>query len=241
MRTGKIVLAGVAALATVAAVSYAVMGSTQQPTATTASQSQTSPTQAEGQKVPGDVVYELSTDASLKYDYATIDELNKSDVVDAIVKGTVTDTQDSYIEGVAYRVLTVDVQRIFRGETASRITVYEDGGYVRVKDMLPELQGRMDTTSLTPEQVENGVVDVRFLGAPHSQVGDTVLLYLLVNPNKSQGDSYQMVSSVHGRFTLDAGTGEYARPVDADRPGFENRRQVEALEGELASKPWESR
>lgn len=157
------------------------------------------------------ILYTVNADAALKQMYPTIDELNNSNAADAIIKGTVSDVQNVYIGGVAYSVLTIDVLKSYKGNPAKTIKVYEDGGYVKIKDMLDELQGHIDVNSLSQEQIENGVVDVRFFNAPHSTPGQQVILYLVKNPNPLQKGSFQIVSSLYGRFTLDKSDGYYKR------------------------------
>lgn len=179
-----------------------------------------------------EVVLNLDSKAELKKDFATVDQLNGSADASVIVRGEVVGTNDVYTDQLAHRILTVAVQKAYRGRTAKTITVYEDGGIIPVKDVLPDLDTHLGQ-ALSPEQIEHGVVDFRFMGADHSNVGDKVILYLRRNPNSSQGDSYQMVSSVHGRFTLDEASAEYRRP-GSDRPGFEASATRLAMEGKLS-------
>lgn len=180
-----------------------------------------------------DVLYTTSAVASLKHDYDTIAEFNKSDAVEAIVKGTVTATQDVYQDEYARRLLTVDVQKCFKGQTPSTIQVYEDGGLVPIKLLLPELQAKGVAGDLTQQQIDTGVVDMRFLGAAHSEVGDKVLLYLYSNPNPGEEGTYQLVSCTHGRFTLNGTTGQWERVPASARPNYESRVDKNVLEAEF--------
>jgi hypothetical protein len=180
-----------------------------------------------------DVLYTTSAEASLKHDYDTIAELNKSDAVEAIVEGTVTATQDVYKDEYARRLLTVDVQKCFKGQTKSTIQVYEDGGLVPIKLLLPELQAKGVAGDLTQQQIDSGVVDMRFLGATHSEVGDKVLLYLYSNPNPGEEGTYLLVSCTHGRFTLNGSTGQWERVSASARPNYETRVDKNVLEAQL--------
>lgn len=180
------------------------------------------------------VVLTVTADALLRETYATVGELNKSSAVDAVAKGRVSATQDIFLEGVAYRLLTVDVAKTFKGTLPERIKVYEDGGYVKLKDMLKEASAHLDASTYTGRQIEEGVVDVVFMGARHSQVGDEVVLYLRKNPNASQGDSYQLVSSVQGRLTLNKKTAKYERPSGPETTeGFQDEIAAAELESGL--------
>lgn len=181
------------------------------------------------------VVFTVEGDALLRESFSTIGEMSRSDAVRTIVRGKVTATDDVYSEGIANRILTVDVTKKYKGESPATIRVYEDGGYVRLKDMLPDLSARGQTSTFTPQQIEEGIVDVVFMGAEHSQVGDVVVLFLRENPNPSQGDSYQLVSAVQGRLTLNKKNGQYERPSGREAaPGFQGTIGTVDLENELA-------
>lgn len=58
-----------------------------------------------------------------------------------------------------------------------------------------------------------------FMGAEHSNVGDTVILFLKTNEGSILGDSYRINCSVFGRYTLNKDS--YIRPefiVENDNP-----------------------
>ena len=155
------------------------------------------------------ILYTVDTDAALKHMYLTIDEFNESSAVDAIVKGTISDVEYVYISNCAYSILTVDVSTSYKGNNSGVIKVYEDGGLVKLKDMV---DSRKDN-SLTADQLNNGVVDVKFFKTPHSKVGQEVMLYLTKNSTPLPTDSYRIISSLYGRFTLDKADGKYKRPA----------------------------
>ncbi len=181
----------------------------------------------------GRIVFEVDSSALLKDYYMTVDDINAAGNVDVIVKGKVLSTQDVYEDHFAARILTVKVQKAYKGDPADEITVYEDGGLVPLREVLPEMEGHFDPASLTEEQIENGLVDYRFEGADHSEAGDHVVLYLCENPNPSQAGSYQMIMSVFGRFKLDEAGNKYVRPEMRGNVRFETEKGKGAMEGAL--------
>ncbi|MFZ7121818.1 MAG: hypothetical protein ACOWWH_12830 [Eubacteriaceae bacterium] len=165
-------------------------------------------------KENNDVLFSLDADAALKQLYGTIDEYNKSDAVEAIVKGNITDVEYVYINGCSYSILTIDVEQFYKGNKGKKtIKVYEDGGYVKYTDIRNELKSKSDFSeeNLTEDQINNGIVDFRFFNAPHSQKGQKVLLYLFYNVEPLPTDSYMIVSSVYGKFTLNEENNKYER------------------------------
>ena len=71
----------------------------------------------------------------------------------------------------------------------------------------------------TKEEMDNLLIDHKFMGAEHSKIGDTVILFLKSNKGSILGDSFRINCSVFGRYTL---CGEnYIRPeflVENDNP-----------------------
>jgi hypothetical protein len=128
----------------------------------------------------------------------------------AIVRGTVSATRDLYVDRVGFRVLTVDVAETLRGEPGGQITVLEDGAVVPYADVAAQLAEKQGAPARTDT---DGYIDFRFMGARHSEVGDEVVLFLGVNPNVGTpiDTQYFIVSSVHGRFTLDTTTNTFQR------------------------------
>lgn len=161
------------------------------------------------------IVFTVNSNASLKHMFKTIDELKNSNSVDTIVKGEISSIEYVYLDHVAYSILTIDVIKSYKGNPAKTIKVYEDGGYVKLKDMLDDLKPHIEDNSLTAEQIENGVVDSKFLNAPHSMLGQQVIVFLTRNNEPIRPDSYRITSSVYGKFTLDKTDGQYKRlPLD---------------------------
>lgn len=179
------------------------------------------------------VLFFFTGDAVLKHLYTTIDEMNESDAVDNIIKGIITDIDYIYADGLASSILTVNVLDSYKGSTTKEIKVYEDGGYVKVKDMIDEFNNKgMDLEKdLSKEQIENGLVDMKIFNAPHSEEGQQVILYLNKNKHNNFIDnSYSIISSVFGKFTLDENTGQYKRLSNADIPNFEDSISKEKME-----------
>src|SRR5215471_87041 len=172
---------------------------------TSGSVSQTPPGEAGASSTTGsgDVVMTLNSEAALKEDYRTIKELAGSKNLVAIVRGTVGATRDVYADQFAFRILSVNVTETLRGQVGPQISVLEDGGIVPYTKVLPALVNKFGATPSAPPN-PNGLVDFRFMGARHSEVGDEVVLFLGKNINSGTpiDTEYFMVSSVHGRFTL---------------------------------------
>lgn len=179
------------------------------------------------------VLFFFTGDAVLKHLYTTIDEMNESDAVENIIKGIITDIDYIYTDGLASSILTVNVLDSYKGSTTKEIKVYEDGGYVKVKDMIDEFNRKgMDLEKdLSKEQIENGLVDMKIFNAPHSEEDQQVILYLNKNKHNNFIDnSYSIISSVFGKFTLDENTGQYKRLSNTDIPNFEDSISKEKME-----------
>jgi hypothetical protein len=144
-----------------------------------------------------------------------ISELFAESRTKAIITGKVIKADDLFVDGIAYRVLTVEVKSPDDRATASRtrtVTVYEDGGVVPYAEILPMLQEHSD--EILPAAGPDEYVDSRFMGAPHSEVGDEIVAFVQPNPNDRDliPADYQIVgSAVQGLLTKDAKTGEYVR------------------------------
>jgi hypothetical protein len=166
------------------------------------------------------VVRTVRYEADLKEDYLLLAELAASPKVVLVVAGEVTETMPLYEEQAAYTKLTVKVtkSRSAAVPVGSSIVIYRDGGLIPLKSIPPDLKSNGQKLSSPPA---NAVVDFSFMGAPQSKVGDDIVAFLQKNPNPGRADSYQLVSSVHGLFTLDKKAGKYHRSGEGDRPGFE--------------------
>ena len=157
------------------------------------------------------IVMTVASDPSLKYNFPTISELAASSVTKAVVEGTVTEVEDIYVDGVAYRVLTVDVKESRKMKVGKAVTVYEDGGVVPYAEILPELQAHSKVK--LPPAASDAYVDVRFLGAQHTEVGNEIVAFVQPNPNSRDliPADYQLIGSVQGLLVRDASTGLYLR------------------------------
>jgi len=170
----------------------------------------------------------------------TIDEINESHLVDTIVKGIITDIDYVYLSGETEKTIyTVNVLESYKGNSAKEIKVYEDGGYIRVKDILDEFKDKgIDLEKkLTKEQLENGLVDKKFCNAPHPKKGQQVILYLGKNTHPAYlADSYTPLGSVYGKFTLDKNKEQYKRPPYDGIVNFEDSISEVDMEKKLKNK-----
>jgi hypothetical protein len=188
-----------------------------------------------------DIVMVVDGEASLKENYATIRELAGSKSVVAVVRGTVSSTRDVYLERFAFRILSVNVTESLRGQTGKQISVLEDGGVVPYAKAAADIPQK-DGDPSTPRNPA-GYVDFRLMGARHSEAGDEVVIFLGVNPNSGTAieTEYNMVSSVHGRFTFDAKTNTFVRALGTTdkelRPGFVKSADVGKFKSEIAAAP----
>jgi hypothetical protein len=103
------------------------------------------------------------------------------------------------------------------------------------KDIPPK-----DSDTRGPRSTE-GYIDFRFMGARHSEPGDEVILFLGLNPNRGTviETTYNMISSVHGRFTYDTKSNAFVRSLgspDRDlRAGFVKSADIGELKAEIAA------
>jgi hypothetical protein len=193
----------------------------------------------------GDIAMVVDSQASLKEDYATIRELASSKTVVTIVRGRVSAVRDVYFSRVAFRLLTVDVSeglRVtagLRGQSGQQISVTEDGGVLPWGTVAADFPPKLGSPA--PQRDPSSLVDFRFMGSRHSEVGDDVVLFLGVNPNAGTPieTEYNMVSSVRGRFTLDLKTNQFVRalgtPEREFRPGYVKAADVGTLKTEISA------
>ena len=166
----------------------------------------------------------VESKASLKEDYATIRELAASKNLVAVVRGTISATRDVYLDRFAFRILTVDVTEGLRGQADAQISVLEEGGVVPYALAAKDIPAK-DSDSHAPQSTK-AFIDFRFLGARHSEPGDQVVLFLGRNPNTGTviETTYNMISSVHGRFTYDTRSNAFVRSLGSPdrelRTGF---------------------
>ncbi len=186
-----------------------------------------------------DIVMVVDGEPSLKEDYATIRELAASKNLVVVVRGMISATRDVYLERFAFRILTVNVTEGLHGQAEAQITVLEEGGVVpsalAAKDIPPK-----DFDPHTPRSTA-GNIDFRFMGARHSEPGDEVILFLGRNPNTGTiiETTYNMIKSVHGRFTYDTKSNAYVRSLGSPdrelRAGFVKSTDISSLKAEIAA------
>ena len=232
-KRARFVLSAVALAASVALAAAACTTSEDEDSGTLTTAAEGSSTTAGSDASDEHVVYEVGSNALLKHYFMTVAELNSAEEVDLIVKGEVLETRDTYVNHEAYRILTVGVDEVYKGEITKRITVYEDGGLIPLSEVLPDWEGKFDPNTLSKEEIEHGVVAFSFMGAKLAEKGDKVVLYLCKNPNPSQGDSYQPIMGPYSHFTLDETTGRYVRPDMEEFPEFESDVSKESMESAL--------
>lgn len=178
-----------------------------------------------------DVVLTVASDAVLKEDYDTLDQLAASPNVRLVVTGKIVKATPVYQEQVAYTKLTVTVRKSSSSgvPAGSTIVVYRDGGRIPLSQVLPDLKS--DQAAMLPASPPtNAVVDFRFMGAAQSAAGDEILAFLQADPNADRAGAYQPVSSVHGLLTLDPATTTYHRLGDEKRAGYETSANVATAE-----------
>ncbi|MDO5156401.1 MAG: hypothetical protein Q4D51_10595 [Eubacteriales bacterium] len=162
---------------------------------------------------------QANSEAALKNLYYSIDDFIESDSSDAVVKGNVVEIEYVYIDGCTYSKLTVDVENVYKGKVEKTITVYEDGGYTRLSEEKEQIEAHIDLSQYSEEEMNNLLIDHTFMGAEHSNIGDTVILFLKSNEGTIMSNSYRINCSVYGRYKL---SGEnYIRPefiVENDNP-----------------------
>jgi len=186
-----------------------------------------------------DDVMVVDSEASLKEDYATIRELAASKNLVAVVRGTISATRDVYLDRFAFRILTVDVIEGLRGQADARISVLEEGGVVPYALAAKDIPAK-DSDSHAPQSTK-AFIDFRFLGARHSEPGDQVVLFLGRNPNTGTviETTYNMISSVHGRFTYDTKSNAFVRSLGSPdrelRTGFVKTADIGTLKAEVAA------
>ena len=172
--------------------------------------------------------------------YRNLDELIASDLTELIIQGRVVGYRDVLLyDESAFRVLEVEVQQSFKGKSASKVYVYDEGGIIPLKDALSVVGvgAHINLSALSEQQLVDSVVDFRPQAGEHLKVGDNVVMFLCRNPNKVPEEvSYMSVMSAYGRYTLDPATGQYVRPDFGVLPGggFETQVSAREMEAKLA-------
>jgi hypothetical protein len=142
----------------------------------------------------------------LKRHFDTVAEMARTPYTTAIIRGVVRGTKDIYVEQVAYRVLTVEVTKSYKQPIVGTVTAYEDSGLVPYELVRPELVERGWTGGAVPPAEPGDVVDFRFADAPHTEVGDAVVMFVQRNPNSREliPADWQLGSYVRRGISADA-------------------------------------
>jgi hypothetical protein len=184
------------------------------------------------------VVLAAGSSAAFTHFYHNVDEFIASDQTELIIQGRVVAYRDVLVyDQSAFRVLEVEVEHSFKGKSASKVYVYDEGGIIPLKDALPVVGAHINLSTLTEEQLADRVVDFRPQAGEHLKVGDEVVMFLYRNVNKVPEEvSYQVVMSAYGRYTLDPATGQYVRPDLDAAPGggWETHVSAREMEAKLA-------
>lgn len=194
-----------------------------------------------------EVFMSADSEASLKMLYDTVDEFIESDSSDVIIKGKISEVAYVYSDECAYTISSVDVEKVYKGNVKEQISVYEDGGYTRLSDEKDSIQQHTDLSQYTEQEMENMLIEHKFMGADHPEVGDEVILFLNENPNQSVKSDYQTDCSVFGRYTLKQN--EYVRaelfsgekePEDEEEAAA-NKSRMEKFETHIAKETLEEK
>lgn len=114
----------------------------------------------------------------------TVAELNEAST--EIVRGVITAVEYFSMYGTAYTKIDFQIDEVLKGDKkrGDSISAYKMGGYMLLKDAMPDLQER--SPEVTDETMRNTVVDEKPNGDPHPQVGQECVLFL--QPGLLEGD-----------------------------------------------------
>lgn len=159
---------------------------------------------------PKHIVRAVDSDASLKHDFNTISDMAKSPITEAVLVGTVVKTKDLYIDGLAHRVLDVQVGDSYKKWIGKSVSVYEDGGIVPLETALPDIKDHSDVP-LTAGP--NDYIDMRFMGAQHTEAGDRIIAFVRSNPNNKSliPADFQLAASLQALLVQTPNSTEYIR------------------------------
>lgn len=154
---------------------------------------------------PSPIVATMNAEASLKENYPRVVDMLGAKSLVAVVRGTVAAVRYESHDGVPMTALTVEVAKTFVGDVEPVVTVREDGGFLRVSQVMAENADK--SFEEKPDLDPDGWIDSRFENTEHLSPGDDVIVFLGRDPNAGRQSGYVEVSSVYGRFTLtDRGT-----------------------------------
>lgn len=114
---------------------------------------------------------------------------------------------------------------------------YENGGYVRLIDEKEQIEPHADLSAYSDEEMKEKYIDYRFMGADHPAINDIVVLFLQSNHGNVLGDTYRVLGTVFGRYTLKEG--QYVRPqlyLSGDEIKEINEIEYSILENDMQKK-----
>ena len=150
---------------------------------------------------PGKVVAVTTTEAAPTFTPSGHQDLVKDPKMSKLVRGVVTKVEYFHDPvGSVFTLVTLSVDDTIRGPASATITYLELGGYIRAAD-LAAINGAKDGKSL--DTSGDAWVDVRFLGAAHSAVGQEQVVFLSAITDPQGRYQYESLQGPHGRYTWD--------------------------------------
>lgn len=150
---------------------------------------------------PGKVVAVTTSEAALTFTPSGHQDLLKDPKLSRLVRGVVTNVEYFHDRvGSVFTLVTLTVDDTIRGPASASITYLELGGYIRAAD-LAVINGAKDGLGL--DTSGDAWVDVRFLGAPHSAVGQEQVVCLHAISDLQGRYEYESLQGPYGRYTWD--------------------------------------
>ena len=149
----------------------------------------------QGSGEPGTVAAQGVTEAALTFTPSDHAVLLKDPDLAIVVRGVVTGVEYGHDEvGTTYTQVTLQIDETIRGDVRGSISYMELGGFIKASD-LSAINGPKDgVPSASPD---DGWVDVQFLGATHSRVGDEQVVFLRSNSQFG----FEVLQGPYGRYT----------------------------------------
>lgn len=134
---------------------------------------------------------------------------------DYIIKGEILKISYFNVLGHAHTNLTVKVDKSFKGNLPdnSAISVIEVGGINTIKNLI-DFYGQERFKDVTEYDRENCLVNDKFYGAPFSEVGEKVILFMkeITDTSSAMKGSYMPIGTFMGKYTLNNGLYERYSP-----------------------------
>ncbi len=143
---------------------------------------------------PGPVAVRGVTEAALTFTPSDHALLLTDPNLAVVVRGVVTGVEYGHDEvGTTYTLVTLQIDETIRGDVRGSISYMELGGFIKASD-LSAINGPKDgVPSASPD---DGWVDVQFLGATHSEIGDEQVVFLRSNSQFG----YEVLQGPYGRY-----------------------------------------